>query len=113
MATFGAKQNFAGSVEPPRENVRPPTLSLFPSVSCQHLTVDEPSQVGCKEHHRIGDVLRGAQALHRDPLLQRLLSVLPVPGPLPFGCRIGTDEPRRDTVDGDAERTKLVRELPG
>src|SRR5258708_522491 len=59
----------------------------------------------------MGDVLRGTQPLHCDPINQRLLPFLSVPSPLPFRCRVGADETRRHGVDGDPEWPQLVRQL--
>ena len=49
----------------------------------------------------------------RDVLQQRPLAVGAVAVPLGLGGRVGEHEPRRDAVDGDAERAQLVGHLPG
>src|SRR6516165_10194528 len=85
---------------------------FFTAVDCQHLASDKTGQIRCEEHHRIGDVLRRTQPLHRDALNERLLPVLAVALPLLLGSRVGSHETRRNAVDGYAERPELVRQLP-
>jgi hypothetical protein len=60
----------------------------------------------------VGDVVGRAETLERDAIDERALPFLAVRLPLPFGGRVGSDEPRRDVVDGDAPRAQLVGELP-
>jgi hypothetical protein len=86
-------------------------LSLLPSVYRQHLTVDEPCQVGGKNT----TALAMSCALPKRFIAIRSTSAFFPSSPhlAHCGCRIGADETRRDAVDGDAERAKLMGELPG
>src|ERR1700689_5816231 len=69
--------------------------------------------LGDEEQHAVGDVLGLSQSPHGDALHQLALALLAVALPLPLGRRVGEDEPGSDAVDRDAERTELVRHLPG
>src|SRR5258706_9567838 len=91
--------------------ISPIVPRLASPVDRQDLAVDEARQVGGEEHHRLGDIVRRAQALERDAVDQRALALRAVGVPLRLAGRIAADEARRDAVDPDAVRAELMGEL--
>ena len=65
-----------------------------------------------EKQHGGADVAAPTQSAHGDALQQTLLARVTESLPLPFGVGVGTDKARRHAVDGDAEGSELVGQLP-
>src|SRR4029077_116433 len=85
--------------------------SSFPAVDAEHLPVDEARELRGEKDDAIGDILRRAEALHRDALDERLLPLRPITLPLLLRRRVRAHEAGRHAVHRDAEGPKLMGEL--
>src|SRR5207237_5743453 len=63
-----------GRIRRARGNLRPPwrtRRTSFPAVDGDHLAADPASVLGREEQHAVGDVVRRARTLERDPIDER------------------------------------------